>query len=208
MKRRKRRLPRTSSRPWWQLRRRLPFTCTCLPTFGTTSSIVSRVRRRVGLLVPVFPPTVCGLLASTAQREFRSGLSFSPGLWSEGGHIYLDMSDHTCGVALDATVPEVALDMSQYCAEHCGDSAVADYHHRRLPCCGAEACPDVPTVQLQFVQHPYRGAEAVSDGLAPPTSPHSLSPLPSHTQTQTHHHHHPPLRPLVSGSHLFDAGFT
>merc|ERR1712196_390670 len=32
--------------------------------------------------------------------------------WGEGGYIYLDMSENTCGVADDATVPEVALDMS------------------------------------------------------------------------------------------------
>ena len=102
-KKRKRRLPRTSSRPSRQLRRRLPCTCPCLPTSGTTSSVVSRVRRRVGLLV--FLPAVCGLLASTAQRQFRIGLCFSPGLWSAGGCIYLDMSEHTRGVAFDAIVP-------------------------------------------------------------------------------------------------------
>ena len=34
----------------------------------------------------------------------------------EGGCICLDMSEHTCGVAVDASVPEVALDMSWYCA--------------------------------------------------------------------------------------------
>ena len=44
-KRRKRRLPRTSSRPSRQIWRRLPSSCACLPTNGTTSSMVSRVRR-------------------------------------------------------------------------------------------------------------------------------------------------------------------
>ena len=36
----------------------------------------------------------------------------------EGGYIYLDMSEHTCGVAFDATVPEVALHVSRCCAVH------------------------------------------------------------------------------------------
>ena len=93
----------TSCRPSRQVRRRLPSTCTCLPTSGTTSSGVSRVRRCVGLLVPVFLSTVCGQLASTAQCQFRIGLCFSPGLGGEGGYIYLDMSESTS-------------DMSEYCA--------------------------------------------------------------------------------------------
>ena len=66
----------------------------------------------------------------------------------EGGYIHVDMSEHTCGEAFDATVPEVAVDMLRYCAENCGDSAVAVYqHHRRLPCRGAEAIPSsIPQV--------------------------------------------------------------
>ena len=111
-KKRRKRRPRTSSRPSRQLWRRLPSSCTCLPTSGTTS-VVSRVRRRVGLLVPGFLPPVSGLLASTAQRQFRIGCCFPPGLLGEGGHNYLDMSEHTCGMAFDATVPEVALDMQK-----------------------------------------------------------------------------------------------
>ena len=70
-----------------------------------TSSVVSRVRWCVDLLVPVFLPTVCGLLASTAQRQFRSGLYFSPGLLCEGCYMYLDMSEHKCGVAFDSPLP-------------------------------------------------------------------------------------------------------
>ena len=57
-KMRKRRLPRASFRPSRELWRRLPSSCACLPTSGTTSSVLSRVRRRVGLLVTVFLPTV------------------------------------------------------------------------------------------------------------------------------------------------------
>ena len=49
-KKRKKRLPRTSSLPSRKLWRRLPSSCACLPTSGTTSSVVSRVRRRMGLL--------------------------------------------------------------------------------------------------------------------------------------------------------------
>ena len=80
-----------------------------------------------------------------------------PGLWCGGGYIYLDMSEHTRGVVFNTTFPEVAVDMSRYCAENCGDSAVAvDQHHRRLPCCGAEANPllDSPVVVHLVVDVP------------------------------------------------------
>merc|ERR1712150_383230 len=32
--------------------------------------------------------------------------------WGEKGYIYLEMAENTCGLADDATIPEVALDMS------------------------------------------------------------------------------------------------
>ena len=51
------------------------------------------------------------------------------------------MSEHSCGVAFDATVPEVALDLSLYCAENFGDSAVAVYQHRRRLPCGIPQLP-------------------------------------------------------------------
>ena len=71
----------------------------------------------------------------------------------------MDMSEHTCGVAFDGAVPEVALDKSEFLDNvvRCpfvqrqvlpmvqtvlfrGDSAVAVYRPgRRLPCRGAEA---------------------------------------------------------------------
>ena len=60
--------------------------------FGTAFLVVSRVRRRVGLLVSVFLSTFCGLLASAAQCHSLS-------LLGEGGSIYLDMSVNTCGGA-------------------------------------------------------------------------------------------------------------
>ena len=72
----------------------------------------------------VFDSSWCSL-ASTSQRHFRVGLCSFPGLWGEGGHIYLDMSKHTCGVVFDATVPEVALDMSWRRADDCEEFAVA-----------------------------------------------------------------------------------
>ena len=77
--------------PSRQLWRGLPSSCECLPTSETTSSVVSRVRRRMGLLVPSSCPLCCWLL------QFRVELCFSPGLWGEGGHIYLDMSSTRAG---------------------------------------------------------------------------------------------------------------
>ena len=67
----------------------------------------------------------------------------------ESGYIYLDMSEHTCGRgggAFDATVPDVALDMS------IGGAALAVYRPcRRLPCCGAEANPHLRDSQLPHI---------------------------------------------------------
>ena len=51
----------------------------------------------------------CGSSSVTALCQFRIGLCYSPGLCGEGGYIYVDMSEHTCGVAFDATLPEVEI---------------------------------------------------------------------------------------------------
>ena len=153
-KRKKKRLPRSSFRPSRQLWRRLRL---CLPTTGTSSPAVSCIRRRVGLLVPVFLATVCGLLATTAQRHSVLDIAFPPGLWGEGGFIDLDVSEHPCGVAFDATVPEVALDMSEFL-----DKVLrCPFMHRQVP-------PMVQTVLFRggaalAVYRPgrCRGAEAI-----------------------------------------------
>ena len=47
------------------------------------------------------------------QHSANSVLRLQLVLWSEGGFIYLDMSEQPCGV------PEVALDMSRYRAKNC-----------------------------------------------------------------------------------------
>ena len=130
-KRRKGRLPRATPRPSRQLRRRPPFPCTCLPTSRTTSSAVSRVRRRVGLLLPVFLPAVGGPVASTAQRHSELDIAFLLVFWVKVAPLIWTCLSTRAEVSFDATVPEVALDMSRYWAENCGDSAVAVYQHRR-----------------------------------------------------------------------------
>merc|ERR1712096_322336 len=33
--------------------------------------------------------------------------------WGEHGYVYLEMAENTCGLADDATIPEVALDMTE-----------------------------------------------------------------------------------------------
>ena len=73
-----------SSRPSRQVRRRLPFLCTCLPTYG--------------LPVPGFFSTLCGPRASTALLQFCTGLWCTAGRFGEGGHVSLNMSEHPCGV--------------------------------------------------------------------------------------------------------------
>ena len=50
------------------------------------------------------------LLQFSANSELECVYSWSA--WGEGGYTCLDMSGNTCGVAVDATVPEVALDVS------------------------------------------------------------------------------------------------
>ena len=157
-KRRKRRLPRTSSRPSRQLRRRLPFTCTCSPTSGTTSSAVSRVRRRP--------------LASTAQRQFRTGYCFPPGLLGEGGCIYLDMPEHTCGVAFDATIPKAALDMSEFLDKVVDVLVVMQ---RQVPQWFRQCC-SVEVPHLQFIVKVVVFSVAVSHGLPD----HRHSPVVGH----------------------------
>ena len=95
------------------------------------------------------------LCASTAQPQFRVGLSFSRGLWGEYGYIYLDMSEHTCG--------GVRRHCSRGGTRHVTVLCSSSGH--RLPCFSAEANPhgfrdspvavhlvvDVPVVQLQPV---------------------------------------------------------
>ena len=86
-----------------------------MPKIGTTACAVSRVQQHTGLRVPetqitcVFAtgfnslaPILCCILKNSWSTT-----------WSEGGYIYLDMSENTCGVADDATVPKVTLDMSE-----------------------------------------------------------------------------------------------
>ena len=135
-----------------------------MPTSGTTSSVVSRVRRRMGLLVPVFLPTACWQLASTAQRQFRIVLC-SPGLWGEGGYIYLDMSELTCGVAFDATFPEVALDMQKTVeipqSQFINSIAVFPVAAQRQSLHGFPSCRTCGgRCPCCVLLHPCRGAEA------------------------------------------------
>ena len=67
-KKRKKRLPRTSSRPSRPLWRRRPSSRACLPTSGTTSSVVSRVRGRVGSCGACLP-THCVLATGFYSTE-------------------------------------------------------------------------------------------------------------------------------------------
>ena len=92
---------------------------------------VQRVLRRVGLRVPDTSLLRVGnwLLQHSANSVLECVYSWST--WAEGGYTCLDMSVSTCGVAVDATVPEVALDTSE-------DVAMSPWHLQppvRCLCC-------------------------------------------------------------------------
>ena len=58
-------------------------------------------------------PLCCGnwLPQHSANSVLDYGYSWS--CWGKGSYLCLDMSENMCGVAVDATFPEVALDMSE-----------------------------------------------------------------------------------------------
>ena len=78
-----------------------------LPHIGTTSLVVSRVRRRVGFFGAwyLIHCVVSAGFYSTAPISYWI-VKYSWSSWCGGGYIYLDMSENTCGVVIDATVPD------------------------------------------------------------------------------------------------------
>jgi len=75
----------------------------------------------------VMTSAACGSMAADAQDHCVMATGFNTtaptpywivrnswdSLWGEEGYIYLEMSKNTCGLADDATIPEVKLDMSE-----------------------------------------------------------------------------------------------
>ena len=167
----------------------------------------------MGLLVAVFPPTVCGLLASTAQRQFRIRRHCSRG----GTRRVTVLCSLSCrrlpccgaeanphGLRDSPVAVHVMVDVSVVQLQPV--SQVVDMPvgvQRQVPGgFGVQKTLEVP--QLPFfedLQHPCRGAKAVSHGLinifvvhtvrtTTTTSPHPLPLQPPHT-----HHPPPPTNP-------------